>query len=161
MTTLYKLTDKNGQTRNETQWGEGVTHETNGAGELCGPGWLHAYLSPELAVLLNPIHGDFRNPILWEAEGKIGKSDGQLKVGTTKLTTVRKLELIVPTTDQRVTFAIRCALEVFSEPGFVSWAEGWLSGADRSEASAEAAAARAAWTKNPFDLVEIARQVFQ
>lgn len=52
----YKLTDENHQTRNETQWGENITHYTNGEGELCGPGWLHYYNDPLLAVLLNPVH---------------------------------------------------------------------------------------------------------
>jgi hypothetical protein len=46
---LYKLTDQNAQTMNNTQWGPGVTHETDGRWALCGPGWLHAYEHPLLA----------------------------------------------------------------------------------------------------------------
>jgi hypothetical protein len=46
MTTLYKLTDKDGRTRGDTKWGEGATHTTDGQGDLCGPGWLHAYTDP-------------------------------------------------------------------------------------------------------------------
>jgi len=49
------------------------------------------------------------------------------------------------TTDQRIAFAIYCALGVYDAPGFAEWAEGWLSGRDRSRASAAAAAADAAY----------------
>ena len=53
MITLYKLTDGDGQTRGGTQWGPGVSHSGTGKGELCGPGWIHAYEHPLIAVLLN------------------------------------------------------------------------------------------------------------
>ena len=61
--TVYKITNKNGRSRpghsNETQWGPNVTHTTSGEGELCGPGWLHGYHHPLLAVLLNLAHGAY------------------------------------------------------------------------------------------------------
>ena len=56
----YKLTNENHETYNGTKWGPGVTHETDGHGELCGSGWLHYYDDPLLAVLLNPIHANFQ-----------------------------------------------------------------------------------------------------
>lgn len=51
------------------------------------------------------------------------------------------------TTEQRVEFSIRAALLVYKETSFVSWAEKWLSGEDRSETLAFAAyvAAHAAY----------------
>ena len=144
MTRLYKLTDRKHQTKNATQWGENVTHEASGKGNLCGPGWLHAYTDPLLAVLLNPIHASLSDPVLWEAKGKVGKTDHGLKVGCVKLTTLRIIPLPEITTEQRVRFAIFCALEVCQEPAFVKWAENWLSGKDRSKKAAEAAAQAAA-----------------
>ena len=80
MIKLYKLTDRDGQTRNGTQWGPGMSHSGTGKGELCGPGWIHAYEHPLIAVLLNPIHAIFQNPRLWEAEGEVGLRDGQIKM---------------------------------------------------------------------------------
>ena len=150
MTTLYKLTDADGRTYGETQWGEGVTHTTDGEGELCGPGWLHAYTDPLLAVLLNPIHANVTSPRLWECEGEVGQSDHGLKVGCTSLTTTREIPLPVVTTEQRVRFAILCAWEVCEDSAWRVWATGWLDGSDRSKAAAEAAAectamAAAAW----------------
>jgi hypothetical protein len=94
---VYKLTDEQGQTRNATQWGPGVTHKAHGSGRLCSRGWLHFYLSPELAVFLNPIHGEFDPATmrLWEANAN-GRAlyDHQLKGGCTRLTTIR--EIAVP-----------------------------------------------------------------
>ena len=146
---LYKLTDEHGCTRGGTQWGEGVTHSGTGEGELCGPGFIHAYLSPELAVLLNPIHANIKNPRLWECDGEIAQNDRNTKVGCVSLTTVREVPLPAVTTEQRVTFAIRCTLLVYRAPDFVAWAERWLSGEDRtreSAADAADAAYAAAWS---------------
>jgi hypothetical protein len=150
---LYKLTDQNCETMNHTKWGEGVTHTAGGAGDLCGPGWLHAYEDPILAVLLNPVHANIADPILWEAEGSGDvRRDGRLKIGVTSLTTVRRIDLPTVTTDQRVEFAIRCALEVCTDPQWRAWAMCWLDGTDRSaeaaraaRAAAEAAAWAAVW----------------
>src|SRR5205823_448610 len=56
------------------------------------------------------------------------------------LTTVKKIALPVVTTEQKVRFAILCALEVYKEPSFVAWAADWMSGKDRIQRAAEAAA---------------------
>jgi hypothetical protein len=147
MITLYKLTDGDGQTRGGTQWGPGVSHSGTGEGELCGPGWIHAYEHPLVAVLMNPIHAKFKNPRLWEAEGEVVLRDSQLKCGCKTLTTVREIPLPSITTEMRVRFAILCAKEVCADLSWNAWADRWLSGEDRSEAAAGAAAlaARAAW----------------
>src|ERR1700689_411919 len=144
MTKLWKLTDQNHQTRNATQWGEGVEHTADGEGGLCGPGWLHAYESKELATLLNPIHANIEQPVLWEAEGDVGKRDRGLKVGCTILRTVQIVSLVEYTTTQRVAFGILCAKEVYEEKSFQVWATGWLSNQNRSSAVAADAAAVAA-----------------
>jgi alkylhydroperoxidase/carboxymuconolactone decarboxylase family protein YurZ len=140
--TLYKLTDARGCTRNNTHWGEGVTRVATGEGELCGPGWLHAYTHPLLAVLLNPIHANTKNPLLWEARGVVGKSDHGLKVGCTTLTTVRKIPLPEITTAQQIRFAILCVKTVCKNPSWNAWADRWLSGEDRSLAAIAAAEAK-------------------
>lgn len=140
---LYKLTDQLGQTRNQTQWGPDVAHKATGDlnQPLCSDGWIHAYESPEVAVFMNPAHGNFADPRLWEAKGRVGKRDGELKCGCRALTTLREIPLPVITAEQRVEIAIQCALKVYTEPGFVAWAEGWLSGKDRTWAAAWAAEA--------------------
>ena len=144
MIKLYKLTDSCGKTWGGTQWGPGVSHSGTGEGELCGPGWIHAYEHPLIAVLMNPIHADFKNPRLWEAEGEVGLRDGQIKCGCKTLATVREIPLPSITSEMRVRFAILCAKEVYACLSWNAWADRWLSGGDRSEAAAWAAA-EAAW----------------
>jgi len=142
-TKLYKLTNKDGTSYGGRQWGPGITHETDGRGEVCGPGFMHWYTHPLLAVLLNPIHADFKNPVLWEGEGEIAKEDHGLKVGCTKGTTIKQIPLPTVTIEQRVRFGILCALEVCKDKSFVQWANDWLSGKDRTVATAWAAASGA------------------
>ena len=147
----YKLTDKNMQTYNNTQWVLNEAKTTSGEGDLCGPGWLHFYSHPLLAVFLNPTHANFDSPRLFEieAEGEI-KNDYGLKLGCTKMTLVKELELPKVTLEQRIKFGILCALEVCKDKKFVAWAQNWLDGTDRSNANAYAAnaAANAAYAAN-------------
>lgn len=69
---LYKLTDAEGRTGhgyNLTQWGENVTHgPLSGEGDLCGPGFFHAYTDPLVGLFLNPIHANIKDPLVWERE---------------------------------------------------------------------------------------------
>jgi len=147
----YKLTDKLGETRGKTKWGPGISHETDGTGELCSSGWLHFYRDPLLAVLLNPIHANFPDDNgkhsrsacsmrLWEAEaeGHI-KDNAGLKSGCTKLTTTHEIPVPKVTTEQRVRFAILCVKQVCIEPEWNKWADAWLSNKDRSASAASKA----------------------
>lgn len=148
MDIVYKLTDQDGYTRrgeyNQCKWGPGVTHSGTGRGGLCGPGFIHAYLSPELAVLLNPIHANIYNPKLWVCETKIVESDRGLKVGGISLTT--KNELSVPTVsiEQRVIFAVLCGRAVFGgkSDGWDKWAANYIAGKNRKDYIAAKAAAK-------------------
>ena len=137
----YKLTNQELRTYGGCQWEVGKQKTTSGEGELCESGWLHYYHSPELAVLLNPIHAAIEEPRLWEvsADGE-HKDDCGLKGGCTEMTLLREIALPSVTTEQRVEFGIRCALEVYQDKAWRTWAEEWLSGEDRSEGAAEGAA---------------------
>ena len=96
-------------------------------------------------MFLNPIHADFKNPILWEAEGNVEKNDHGLKVGVKRLTTIRQIPLPDVSDEQRIKFGILCAKRVCKDKKWNSWADNWLSGQDRSTAAAAAAAAYAAF----------------
>lgn len=106
----YKLTDQKMQTHGGFQWEIGVEKSTNGEGDLCGPGWLHFYQSPLLAMLLNPIHANFSEPRLFKARvgGEI-KEDRGLKAGATHMTLFEEMPLPIITLQQRVKFAKNCA----------------------------------------------------
>jgi hypothetical protein len=144
---LYKLTNKNGQTKGGMQWGEGVRHTLPAriAYQLCSPDVLHAYRSLTLTVLMDSAHAQYLpEGKLWECEGDVVIDDGT-KVGCISLTTVREVEAPAITTEQRITFAIRVAARVYKEPTWRAWAEAWLTGAARSPESARAAARAAAY----------------
>lgn len=84
----YKLTDENGQTKNNTQWGENVTHEVRGDDpELCSSSWIHFYGNPLIAILMNPMHANFIKPIMWECNAEGETLHKPLKSGCKKLTT--------------------------------------------------------------------------
>ena len=111
--TKYKLTSQSNQTYNGTQWGPGVTHRTDGFGVLCSSGWLHYYHTPEVAVFLNPIHANIRDPKLWVCEaGGHHLDDSGLKGGCTRLTTIREIPLIVRPRNRLFFFGVQCSLLV-------------------------------------------------
>jgi len=138
----YKLTNQDGYTRRgekgETKWKPGVWQKPlSGRGTLCGPGWYHFYYSPDLSVLLNPIHADIKNPILWKTECR-GKSqdDNGLKIGWTEARVIEQIPLPEWTITQKVAFAILCSLKVEQSEEYVKWAKDWLSGKDRTKETA-------------------------
>jgi len=79
---LYKLTDEDMMTWNNTKWGEGVEHRIPPVKNprICDGDVIHAYRNANLAYLLNPIHAGFRNPVLWEAEGDVVIEEGEISV---------------------------------------------------------------------------------
>jgi hypothetical protein len=145
---VYKWTDDNLRTFGGHQWAVGVPATTDGRGDLCGPGWLHAYRDPLLAVLFAPLHVPDTYTQLWEAEADGQVRDDGTKLGVTRLTLLRAITPPAVTTAQRVRWAIACAWEVCDDPEWRRWAAAWCDGSDRSAASAaraaEAASASAA-----------------
>ena len=132
----YKLTDRNGQTRNNIQWGPNVTHKASGTyNDLCSNGWIHFYTDPNIAVLLNPSHADFKNPILWEAETIGEVKHDLLKSGSKGLITLQQIALPEYTNIQKVCFAILCAKFVYKDIKWNEWANSYLTGVDRSKAT--------------------------
>ena len=137
---IYKLTDRNMQTYGGFQW---VLNKTvgplSGIGNLCGPGFIHAYTDPLLAVLLDPIHAAFgESSRLFAAEGEVAKTDRGLKVGVISLTITREIPKPVITMTQTVAFGVLCARRFPSSRAWNEWADRWLTGIDRTEAVAEA-----------------------
>jgi hypothetical protein len=140
---VYKLTDADGRTSDGYQWELGVTSVVNGKGDLRGPGWFRWHNSPEVEVLMGGMLGH-SSPLsmrLFEAEagGEVCRDDYYNIEGfSTELTLVREIVPPVITVEQREKIAILCAKKVCNNARWLSWAEFWLSGEDRSEESAYA-----------------------
>ena len=134
----YKLTTQKITTHLGHPWEIGVkqTIETPGV-RLCTTDVFHFYDSPELAILLNPIHANIPNPRLWEVACNQVAHDG-LKGGAKWMTLKKELPLPAISATQKVAFGIYCARDIakYSDPSWLAWADKWLSGADRSAASA-------------------------
>lgn len=136
----YKLTNEKMQTHNKTQWVLNEQKTTDGIGEPCSSSWLHCYCDPLLAILLNPIHANFKSPRLFKI--KVGgnlKETGGLKFSFTEMTLLKELPLPKVTLVQRIAFAILCVKEVCKDKDWNEWADNWLSGRDRTKESAQKA----------------------
>ncbi len=134
---VYKLTDEHMRTYNGYQWVLGEERTFPGKGKLCTSAYAHAYRSPALAVLMNPVHAYFSKPRLFRAPAVVERDSGT-NLGCTWIRLDCEMELPQVTTVQRVEFAIRVASVVYSDPDWQRWAWRWLTGEDRRLASARA-----------------------
>jgi len=103
----------------------------------CTPTALHGYTSPELAVLLNPIHGQFVAPVAYEYE-HLGEHycDGLKTYMPRQRIIGEPITLPVFTTRQRVVFAIhatRLVLRPATIPEWDTWADAYLRGDETAE----------------------------
>lgn len=138
MAKMFKLVTQRWTTYNYTmKWDIGVTNKANGEGiEMCSDQVLHCYADPRLAILFNSAHANITSPRLLEIEcSDIVATDG-MKHACKEQTPIREIDLPYISLIQRQAFAILCALEVEDDPAFVVWANNWLSGKDRSGATA-------------------------
>ena len=143
----YKLTNVLDQTRGATQWGVGVTHRSLGQGTaFCSPDLIHFYSSPLVALLHDPIHGNFGpDGHLWQIDATQPVYDDRgLKLGARQVTTTQLLPRFELPTAARLHYAILCAKVVCSGRDWLAWANRWLLGKRHADASFAAGAAGAA-----------------
>ena len=135
----YKLTTKDVTTHKGYKWEVGVEQViTTPGNKLCSPEVFHFYDSPEIALLMNPAHANIENPVVWEVKCDEVAHDGT-KGGAKRMTLVKRVPAPKFTRNQRTAFAIKTALAVYKNKAFVTWANDWLSGIDRSKGAAYAA----------------------
>lgn len=149
MKKYYKLTTQDMTTHVRCKWILGKWKKARGNSRkgLCSNAWLHCYDSPLLAVLLNPIHANIKNPRLFEVEVKgMSKNDRGTKRGFKQMKLIKELDVPNITTEQRIKFVILCAIEVYESKSFNVWAKNWLSGADKSYSTANNAYNNVVWT---------------
>lgn len=169
----YKLTRQDMTTHVGFKWELGREYVIEKPGtELCSDQVFHYYDSPELAMLLNPIHANYPAPRLFAVECDFVAHDG-LKGGAKKMTLTRELPLPEFSVKQRIACALLIALDTYPQwqkhdagNAWENWARDWLAGDSDAEAAwAAARAARAAWAARTdlsafnLRLQEIARQV--
>src|SRR5574337_663569 len=119
----YKLVSQTYTTQNDTLWrdahGKWLTVSAFGVGSaLCTDGVIHFYDHPVLAVLLNPLHADIKNPRLLKIKTSRPVTHDGLKGGCKSARAIAELTVPSITITQRVEFAIRVALSVYNETSF-------------------------------------------
>jgi hypothetical protein len=142
---IYKLTTSQNTTRNSCLWIPEEWKKTSGDGNLCGPGWLHAYNDPLVAIFMNPLHASIADPILWQGEAR-GKflDDKGLKCGYSEMRIIKRMMPYKFTPEKLVEIAIICAIEAgYDDENFISWTCHWMDRSDRSQETARVAAAEA------------------
>jgi len=108
----------------------------------CGPGVLHYYKSDLLAALFNLIHANISDPRLLVIEHDGPEyTDGAKCWTTATCRVVSEIALPELSTEQRVHWALLCQRDVCLHKPWIEWADGWLSGADRSARAARAVGA--------------------
>ena len=147
MVTIYKLTDERMQTHGGFQWELGKPAPELREGKACSEHAYHWYADLLLAVFLNPIHANFKNPRLFRGLGKQTGTDG-LKCWGTTCTIIEELPLPHVTLNQCVAFGILVSLEVPQSDAYKQWATNWLNGNDRGATAARATAWAAEAAKN-------------
>ena len=117
---LYKLTDQEGRTHGGYFYGQpGLVHEKTATADpkLCSKDVFHAYLNKNLAFLLNPMHANIANPVLWVISGDVVCQDwGKVGSFRQKVKTRIKNPAWVGSAKEsrvRVLFAILCAEAVY------------------------------------------------
>src|SRR3990167_7851800 len=144
---VYKLTDQHMKTHGGYPWELGKVNTVTGTGNLCGPGWLHVYSHPWLAVLLNPIHAIYQPCRLFKAIANgVYRSDGSLKAGVSSLVLVEELPVPVFRQIDYVVWAILVTRAIPDRqviPVWETWADEVLK-TGRTGQEGAAAAARAA-----------------
>jgi hypothetical protein len=89
--------------------------------------------SPLVAIMLNPWHAQIDQQKMLEIEISqidVVKNDPHINL------LVRESELPSVTTDQKIVFGLMVIQEVYQKSVFNEWADGWISGSDRSAESA-------------------------
>jgi len=143
--TVYKFLEKGMTSQYDgSKWKLGKARRAKpGKARLCSETVLHAYSSWQLGMFMNPLHSNITNPHVYAGTGTVYVDD-RTKLGCKTVTLRRCVRTVRPSVEQCVEFAIRCALLVYNEVGWVAWASSWLSGVDRTVNAADAAYAAAA-----------------
>ena len=145
---VYKLTRQDRTTRDGFKYPPKGSRlpELDGKGELCSGHWYHGYAHPLLAVLNAPVHVDANYTKMIEIDVPEVYAPSQMKLGFTTGIVGKVVPLPKIALEQKRRYAIGCACSVYKDRSFRKWADGWISGKDRSAGAAWEAAWEAAWS---------------
>lgn len=149
----YKLLSQDLTSFRGSQWSIGKKQIVTEPGtKMCSDQVLHCYSHPLMAAMFNPIHANIANPKLFKIEtSEIINSDFS-KLVCKEQTLLEELPMPLLTAEQRQEVAIRAAMTVTGASNlWISWAEKWLSGEDRTIESESHAHAYSRAHAYPYD----------
>lgn len=137
---LYLVTNQENKTWRNIEWGEGITHEESNSNYH-----FTAYDNLLVAAFMYPTYDGIAysteiTPRIWEAVGEGESNDqGGFRKKYAKLTTVKEVSFQNPNIDQRMNFAILCAMSLVLNDTFRSWAIDYLMRTNQTKEAAHAA----------------------
>lgn len=126
----YLVTDENNKTWRDVEWGENVTHE-----ETNPNFFFSVYDNAYTALFMYPAYEAFNKPKIWETSQQ-NVSASFFRLAFPKITSLKPIQLTLPTREQQLTFAIVCCINMIALPKFRTWAFNYLKGIDTSKESA-------------------------
>lgn len=128
---LYLITDENNKSWRETQWGENVSHTED------NPNYHFPVFQDILvASYMYPAYDFFEKPKIWEATTNTDPTEISFRSKYPQLTTIKEVQFVNPTIEQRITFALLCSLNLILNPTFREWALNYLKGIDQTKETA-------------------------
>ena len=129
---MYLITNSDNTTWRNIQCGENITHSES------NPNYqFTAYSNPSVALFMYPAYeGNVPNPSLWEGAGENITRNDKIRIKYEKFTTLKKLEVKLPTEEQSMIFGFINALAVTNHKVFNEWAIKYLTREDTTLESA-------------------------
>jgi hypothetical protein len=130
---MYLITDEHDKTWRGIQWGPNISHSEENDNYH-----FYVYHSPLVLLFMYPAYeGDINNPRVWKCQGKNLTRDEGFRQRFETLTTLEPVEVVWPTPEQRMTFALINTLTVNQNKYFSEWAMKYLKKEDQSLEAAQ------------------------
>jgi len=128
---FYLITDQDNKSWRDVQWGENISHDEENFNYH-----FAVYHGPQTASYMYPCYEGIKEPKLWLAAGRGLSMNEGLRSYYSQLTTTKEFAITWPTTEQRITFGILCAMNLVMHPEFREWGKKYLKGDDQTKESA-------------------------
>lgn len=128
---MFLITNKEDKTSGEFVWSDDVTHEEDNPNHF-----FPLYESIKLAAYINPFYTDEKEFNIWRAEGSGNFIDEGIRKKFSKVKTLEKKELKIPSNEQRIFLSILCSANIVQESSYINWCISYLKNEDRSKEKA-------------------------
>ena len=130
---MYLITDEHDKTWRDIQWGPNISHS-----EANDNYQFYVYHNALVLLFMYPAYeGEINNPKVWQCQGQNLTRDEVFRQRFETLTSLEPVEVVWPTPEQRMTFALINSLTVSKNKYFSDWAMKYLKKEDQSLEAAQ------------------------